>query len=92
MSLTAAFTLQIGKYTVTFPAGSFNLNANGTHNFNGVINGVSLSVQIAPTSYNSFAFKAERSGADLSGITHPVTVVLTIGDDSGSTTATAQFK
>ena len=41
---------------------------------------------------NIFTFKAEGIGVDLTGLTNPVTVVLTIGIDSGTTTATAQFQ
>ena len=50
-----------------------------------------LEVQIVPLGNNMFTFKAEGTGVDLTGLTNPVTVVVTIGIDSGSTTATAQF-
>jgi hypothetical protein len=56
-----------------------------------VIDGVSLAIQIEPLSPNSFAFKVLASGVNLSSIVNPVAVVLTIGDDSGSTTATATY-
>jgi hypothetical protein len=42
-------------------------------------NGVSLDVQIVPLGNNIFTFKAAGSGVDLTGLTNPVTVVLTIG-------------
>ena len=58
--------------------------------FRVVINGVSL--QIVPLGNNMFIFKAEGTGVDLTGLTNPVTVVPTIGDDAVSTNATAQFK
>jgi hypothetical protein len=38
---------------------------------------------------NSYTLQAEGSGANLSGISNPVTVTLTIGDDTGSTEITA---
>jgi hypothetical protein len=89
--LTENVTLQIGTFSVTIPAGSFKKNPNGRFAFEGVINGVSLQVQIVPLGNNIFTFKAEGTGVDLTGLTNPVTVVVTIGIDSGSTTATAQF-
>jgi hypothetical protein len=49
-------------------------------------------VQIAPLGNNIFTFKAEGTGVDLTGLTNPVTVVLIIGIDSGSTKAIAQFQ
>jgi hypothetical protein len=39
-----------------------------------------------------FTFKAEGTGVDLTGLFNPVTVVLTIGDDFGSTAVPAQFQ
>jgi hypothetical protein len=60
--------------------------------FEGVINGVSLEVQIVPLGNNIFTFKAEGRGVDLTGLTNPVTVVLTIGNDTGSTAVIAQFQ
>jgi hypothetical protein len=85
-------TLQIGTFSVTIPAGSFKLNPNGRFAFQGVLNGVSMQVQIIPLGNNIFTFNAQGAGVDLTGLTNPVTVVLTIGDDTGSTAVTAQFK
>ena len=85
-------TLKIGTFSVTIPAGSFKKNPNGRFAFQGTINGVSLQVQIVPLGNNMFTFKAEGTGVDLTGLTNPVTVVLTIGIDSGTTTATAVFQ
>ncbi len=90
--VTENVTLQIGTFSVTIPAGSFQLNPNGRFAFQGVINGVSMQVQIVPLSNNMFTFKAEGTGVDLTGLFNPVTVVLTIGDDFGSTSVTAQFQ
>jgi hypothetical protein len=89
--VTENVTLQIGTFLVTIPAGSFKQNPKGNFAFEGVINGVSLQVQIVPLGNNIFTFKAEGSGVNLTGLRNPVTVVLIIGIDSGTTTATAQF-
>jgi hypothetical protein len=42
-----------------------------------------------PLGNNIFIFKAEGTGVKLTGLTNPVTVVLTIGIDSGTTAVTA---
>ena len=55
-----------------------------------VINGVSLEVQIVPLGSNMLTFKAESAGVDLTDLTSPIPVVLTIGIDSGSTTPMAR--
>jgi len=89
--LSENVTLQIGTFSITIPAGSFHQNPRGTFVFEGVIHGVSLEVQIEPRGNNSFTFKAEAAGVDLSRLTNPVTVVLTIGDDSGSVQVAAEF-
>ena len=85
-------TLKIGTFSVTIPAGSFKKNPNGRFALEGTINGVSLQVQIAPLGNNIFTFKAEGKGVDLTGLTNPVTVVLTIGTDSGTTAVRAEFE
>ena len=89
--LAENMTLQIGTFSVRIPPGSFKQIPDGRFAFEGVINGVSLEVQIVPLGNNIFIFKAEGTGVDLTGLTNPVTVVLTIGIDSGGTAVTAQF-
>jgi hypothetical protein len=48
---------------------------------------VSLEVQIVPLGNNFFTFDAVGAGVDLTGLTNPVAVVLTIGVNAGSTIA-----
>jgi hypothetical protein len=43
-----------------------------------------------PLGNNIFIFKADGTGVDLTGLSNPVTVVLTIAIDSGTTTAEFQ--
>ena len=88
--VTENVTLQIGTFSVTIPPGSFKQIPLGRFVFEGVINGVGLEVQIVPLGNNIFTFKAEGKGVDLTGLTNPVTVVLTIGDNTGTTAVTAQ--
>ena len=90
--VTEDVTLQIATFSVTIPAGSFKQKPNGRFDFRGVINDVKLKAQIVSLGNNIFTFNAEGKGVDLTGLTNPVTVVLTIGIDSGTTTVTAQFQ
>jgi 6-phosphogluconolactonase (cycloisomerase 2 family) len=89
--LTENVTLQIGSFSVTIPAGAFKQIPHGRFAFEGVINGVSMQLQIVPLGNNIFTFKAEGTRVEFSGLTNPVTVALTIGINTGSTTVTAQF-
>jgi len=88
--LTEAVTVQVGTFSTVIPAGSFTLH-KGRFTFEGVINGVGLEAVLRSlTLGNDYEFKVEGKGADLTGTANPVTVGLTIGDDSGSTTVTAK--
>ena len=89
--VTQAVTLQIGPYSVTIPAGSFKLNTNGAYVYSGIMGGVLLQLRINPVGGNSYTLQASASGANLTGISNPVTVTLTIGNDTGSTPITAQI-
>jgi hypothetical protein len=89
--VTQPVTLQIGPYSVTIPAGSFEKNKKGAFVYSGIIGGVALELRINPVGGNSFTLQAEGSGANLGGISNPVTVMLTIGNDAGSTQITAEI-
>jgi DNA-binding beta-propeller fold protein YncE len=89
--VTEKVILQIGTFSVTIPAGLFEQDPNRRFEFEGVINDVNLEVQIVPLGNNIFTFKMEGTGVDLTSLTNPVTVALTIGIDSGSTAVTAKF-
>jgi hypothetical protein len=79
-------TLQLNSYIVTLPIGSFTSEQEG-YSFEGVVNGVSLKMQIRPLSSRQYSFHASGHGTNFTGIAPPVTVGLTIGDDSGTTAA-----
>lgn len=81
-----------GAFSLNIPAGSFEQDKKGRFKFEGVIDGVELEAVIRPLGGDAFEFKAEGEGADLTGIANPVTVNLTIGNDSGSTTVEAEFE
>jgi len=91
--LTEEVHLQAGTFSATIPTGSFRSTANGTFEFRGVLGGVRLQVEIAPPQgpqkkSSTFALTATATGANLTGTPVPVTLRLTIGNDSGSTTLT----
>lgn len=87
-------------FSTTIPAGSFQFvpaklgkKPKPAHfKFEGIIDGVSLEAEITPLGGNTFEFKAEVQGAELTGIANPVTVTFTVGDDGGSTTVEAEFE
>ena len=90
--LIEAVTVQVGTFSTTIPAGSFKLK-KGRFTFEGVINGVKLEAVLRSLILGiDYEFKVEGKGADLTGTVNPVTVGLTIGDDSGSKTVTAEFE
>jgi hypothetical protein len=82
--LTEAVALQVGNYSTTIPAGSFELKSNGSFMFVGTINGVSMSAKITPQGGNNYTFQFTCTGANLTGTVNPASVTLTIGDDTGT--------
>lgn len=86
---TEPVTLRIANFTTTIPAGSFRKGRTGVYAFAGKINNVSIEALIAPLGNNRFGFQAAAYGANLSGTQNPVTVELTIGNDSGTTSVKA---
>jgi YVTN family beta-propeller protein len=89
---TRPLTPRVGTYTVTVPAGSFEAGPKATFTFEGTINGVALQIRIAPLGGNSYSIQVDASGVDLTALTNPVTVTLTIGNNTGMTSVTADFE
>jgi hypothetical protein len=58
----------------------------GSYSFNGLVNSVLLKVSITQQSGNTYTFQSV-SNANLSGKLKPATVTLTIGNDTGTTSA-----
>ena len=89
---TEPMIVQVGTFSATIPAGSFK-HYNGRFVFEGAINGVHLEAVLRSLIFgNDYELKVEGHGADLAGTANPVTVSLTIGDDSGSKAITAKIK
>ncbi len=82
--------------SVTIPAGSFVVKTNPAKTFfkfDGVIDGVAIELKIDVLGGDSFTFKGSLANVNLDDTVpaDPVTVSLTIGDDSGSFDVLAIF-
>ncbi|MGB7947642.1 MAG: hypothetical protein WCH75_08170, partial [Candidatus Binatia bacterium] len=60
--------------------------------FRGTINAVRAIVSIRPLPNDAFEFEIEGERVSLKGVANPVTVSLTIGDDSGSRSVKAKIE
>jgi probable HAF family extracellular repeat protein len=77
-------TLQLGSFSITIPRDSFTRTSNGTFNYEGQVGGAALEFRIAPAA-GGFTFTAEGSRIASLPASNPVTVALTVGDDTGTT-------
>ncbi len=84
--LAEEVTLAIGSLSVTIPAGTFKTE-HGGFEFEGRIGGAKVEFEIEPLIDRTYRIEAEVEGIDVSGVTPPVSVALTIGDDRGETVA-----
>lgn len=75
----------VGTSSVTIPAGSFVADFP-KFEFKGTIAGVDVKMKIEETDIDTFKFKVDAKGVDLTGTANPTDVSLDIGDDSGSFT------
>ena len=91
--LKEAVSFKIGNFTTTIPAGSFRKPSKLLpFAYAGTINKVKLEVLITQLGVNRYGFQAGGIGVNFSGITNPVTVDLSIGDDNGTTSVNATIK
>jgi len=84
-----AVTLTLGTFSITIPKNSFTRTSEGVFNYQGRVGGVALEFRIAPAT-TGYTFKAEGSRATGLPTTNPVTVVLTVGDDTGTKTVKSE--
>jgi hypothetical protein len=87
---TQKVTFQLGGFTTTIPAGSFTRTVTGGYTFAGIINGVPLDVRIQPQG-GSYTFTFDAAGAPNLPAANPVTVGLTIGNNTGNIQVNATF-
>jgi YVTN family beta-propeller protein len=82
--------LQVGPFIGTFPIGSFKAHGDRSYTFAGVINGAQLRARIEHTGTQRYSFRADAKDTNLSGITNPVQISLSIGDNAGLTSVKAR--
>jgi probable HAF family extracellular repeat protein len=85
---TEPVTLALAGATLTVPPGSFSHNP-GSYVYTGKLGGGRLVVTIRPAGAGSYRLTATGSGYDLPAARLPLSVQLTIGDDTGTTDAKA---
>jgi hypothetical protein len=83
--LLETVTLQINNFAVAIPPGSFVEGPPGTFTFSGLISGVKITASIVQTGPDTFTFKASGNPNLSKTKPDPATVILTIGNDSGTT-------
>jgi DNA-binding beta-propeller fold protein YncE len=84
-------TFQLGPYSATVPVGSFHQKFKNYFEFEGPVNGVMLHLEIYGLNGSDYMFLAEGMGTIQTWFANPVTVGLTIGDDVGTTSVTADI-
>ncbi len=77
--------LQLGSLFLTIPSGSYHQNKQGNYVFEGMIDGISIDSQIKVSKGNTYQFLFQAPNAPLQTATGPITIVLSIGNDGGST-------
>jgi len=82
-------TLRVGTFATTIPPGSLKGRNSGPFYFVGALNGVDLQVVIVPRGLNQYQFIAAAEKTSLIGTANPVSVALTIGDDTGTVSVNA---
>jgi uncharacterized repeat protein (TIGR03803 family) len=90
--LSQPLTLSVGTYMVTIPAGSFHEFWKGAYAFEGDIAGTALRVAIVQTGADSYLVHVDAACIDLAALTNPVPVNLSIGQNTGTTQVTADFR
>lgn len=86
--LSQPVSLKVGDFSTTIPPNSFKTSTLGWFKYEGTLNGVDIEVRIVPLGANRYAFRAEASAKGLiAPLPGKTDVVLTIDDNTGTTTA-----
>lgn len=80
-------TFAVGPYQTTIQPGWLQPNRRGALVWSGVVQGANLEARFSDRGNGRWTFSLDGWNAPLGGLADPVTVTLTIGDDTGSATA-----
>ncbi len=90
--LTEDVTVTVGAYEIIIPAGSFSQDEEGEFEFEGIIDGMEVEMEIELEDDGTFEFEIEVEGADLPELEEAPEVTLIIGDDKGTAIANAEHE
>ena len=85
--VTQGMTLSVGNYTVTISPSTFTQSKKGWWVYSGTIGSASVSVRISQKSTTSYELQFSETGVDITSGPNPATITLTIGNNTGTTTA-----
>jgi hypothetical protein len=84
-------TLQVGTFETTIQPGNFTKHPGGSFTFISGTGGAGLEALIKPSGKSRYKFEAEGHEVSLTGTKNPVTVMLTIGNNTGTAKVTARI-
>jgi hypothetical protein len=90
--MSEPLTLSLGTSSWTIAPGSFQPTQFGGYRFSGIIGTTHLTATIQPLWRGKYVIAVVGYAAELSGTANPVTVTLTIGDDTGTDTVHARIR
>lgn len=82
--VTKSVSLMVGTYSVVIPVNAFHQTKKGWYVFQGTIAGVALQMRLSQTGSDTYQLQVNASGVDLSSLSDPITVTLTIGNNGGT--------
>jgi 6-phosphogluconolactonase len=88
---TESVELQLGSFSVTVPAGSFTEHHKREYRYEGRINGTDLHFTIEHLRGDDYSFDVDGRATIANFFKNPVTVVLTIGEDTGTISVKADI-
>jgi hypothetical protein len=82
--VTDAFSIELGPYQASLPAGSFRTRSDGSFAFSGSILGNLLTIHLVPGTAGNYTFTVATTRVDLTGLVDPAPLTLTFGANTGT--------
>ncbi len=76
--------------SVVVPSGALRADGSKTWKFDGNVSGIKVEVELRSLGGARYSYKVQGEKVALSGLTNPVLVTVSIGDDSGIVSVTTQ--